>query len=358
MSGAVESAVPEAKKPGIGSLRSRTDPAGATKRHSVSFSELVQAHFIRENALRNGTIYSGPDEERYREFEAAFERRHGPIVNAYWCTSTPSAVALTQREGPKRSQQTMRLHRVSDWATKEEPEIADALHECDELAVRAAQVLRGKTMQICMQLVMASAGHLLSLVDGPAEHETKGKKELALRLERRKLEKTRAYYHQAANGQAQFYYFGGMIIGALVLGLLSLAIGFTYSLPGIDNRDFFGSLTAGTLGALVSVMARIGSGQFRLDYDVGRRYPIFLGALRPVIGAIFGVALYFAVTSSLLDVFKLPKNPDQRFYFLLVIAFLAGFSERWARDTLLSFGGPAPGSAAGKRDGITQPVSG
>ena len=105
-------------------------------------------------------------------------------------------------------------------------------------------------------------------------------------------------------------------------------------------------------------MPRIGSGQFRLDYDVGRRYPIFLGALRPVIGAIFGVALYFAVTSSLLDVFKLPKNPDQRFYFLLVIAFLAGFSERWARDTLLSFGGPAPGSAAGKRDGPTQPVSG
>jgi len=31
---------------------------------------------------------------------------------------------------------------------------------------------------------------------------------------------------------------------------------------------------------------------------------------------------------------------------LLVIAFLAGFSERWARDTLLSFGGASPASAA------------
>src|SRR5204863_2861775 len=132
---------------------------------------------------------------------------------------------------------------------------------------------------ICMQLVMGSAAHLLSLVDGPAQHEMKGKKELALRLERRKLEKTRAYYHQAANGQAQLYYFAGMILGAVILASLSLVLAVNAELPGVDNRDVFGSLTAGTLGALVSVMARIGSGQFRLDYDVGRRYPIFLGPI-------------------------------------------------------------------------------
>jgi hypothetical protein len=353
MSGVAEPAAQEIKKPGIRPVRTRSDNGAADARRRVSFSELVHAHFIRENALREGTIYTGPDEDRYRDFEAAFERRHGRIVNAYWCSSEPSAVALTERNGSKRSA-GLQFHRVSDWATKDEPEIADALHECDELAVRAAQVLRGKTQQICMQLVMASAGHLLSLVDGPAAHETKGKKELALRLERRKLEKTRAYYHQAANGQAQLYYFLGMILGGLALGLLSLAIAVSYELPGINNRDLFGSLTAGTLGAFVSVMARIGSGQFRLDHDVGRRFPIFLGALRPLIGAIFGVALYFAVTSSLLDVFKLPTDPNERFYFLLVIAFLAGFSERWARDTLLSFGGPSTVSTGRKRDEATQ----
>jgi hypothetical protein len=358
MAGVAEPVVREAKKLRIRS-RSRADSPGGKLRRCVAFPELVQAHFIREAALRGGAIYSGPDEERYREFESAFERRHGRIINAYWCTSTPSAVALTQRDSAKRSEHTIAFHRVSDWATKDEPEIADALHECDELAVRAAQVLQGKTLQICMQLVMASAAHLLSLVDGPSEHEGKGKKELALKLERRKLEKTRSYYHQAANGQAQLYYFGGMVLGVLVLASLSLSIGFAAALPGIDNRDVFGSLTAGTLGALVSVMSRIGSGQFRLDYDVGRRYPIFLGSLRPVIGAIFGLALYFAVTSSLLDVFKLPKDDNHRFYFLLVIAFLAGFSERWARDTLLSFGAPAasPGSVPHRANG-TQPASG
>jgi hypothetical protein len=331
-----------------------TERVHAETPRCVSFPELVQTHFIRESALKDGEVYTGDAEERYREFEAAFQRQRGRIVSAYWCTSQPSAVALTEAEGKKGSPAAMAFHRVSDWATKDEPEIADALHECDELAVRAAQVLRGKTLHICMQLVMASAGHLLSLVDGPAEHEGKGKKELALKLERRKLEKARAYYHQAANGQAQLYYFAGMMLGALALAFVSIAIGVSISLPGIDNREFFGSLSAGTLGALVSVMARIGSGQFRLDYDVGRRYPIFLGALRPVIGGIFGLALYFAVTSALLDLFKLPTDENQRFYFLLVIAFLAGFSERWARDTLLSFGGASPAPTAQKPPELTK----
>jgi len=317
----------------------------AVPRHGISFPELVKTHFIREQSLTDAEVYSGPAEERYREFEAAFQHRHGRIISAYWCTSQPSAVALTENTGIKGSP-PFEFHRVSDWATKDEPQIADALHECDEIAVRAAQVLHGKTLRICMQLVMASAGHLLSLVDAPAQHEAKGKKELALKLERRKLDKARAYYHQAANGQAQLYYFAGMILGALILAIVSVAIGLTSNLSGIDNRDVFGSLTAGTLGALVSVMSRIGSGHFRLDYDVGRRYPIFLGALRPAIGAIFGLALYFAVTSQLLDVFKLPTDATHRFYFLLVIAFLAGFSERWARDTLLSFGGASPAPAA------------
>lgn len=320
----------------------------AAKPRCVSFPELVQTHFLRENALKKGAVYTGDAEERYRQFEAAFQHQHGRIVSAYWCTSQPSAVALTERQGRKGSPGAMAFHRVSDWATKEEPGIADSLHECDELAVRATQVLRGKTLRICMQLVMASAGHLLSLVDGPAEHEGKGKKELALKLEQRKLEKARAYYHQAANGQAQLYYFSGMMLSGFLLACVSVLIGTIFDLPGINNREFFGCLTAGTLGALVSVMARIGSGQFRLDFDVGRRYPIFLGALRPVIGGIFGLALYFAVSSSLLDLFKLPTDPNRRFYFLLVIAFLAGFSERWARDTLLSFGGAGRAPTAQK----------
>lgn len=62
-----------------------------------------------------------------------------------------------------------KFHRVSDWATNDEPLIARELHHCYELAIRACEVLRGRNRRICIQLVMTSACHLLSLVDAHGE---------------------------------------------------------------------------------------------------------------------------------------------------------------------------------------------
>lgn len=55
--------------------------------------------------------------------------------------------------------------------------------------------------------------------------------------------------------------------------------------------------------------------------------------------------IYFAITSGFLDLFKVPADPQERFYFLCIVAFLAGFSERWAQDTLTG--------GLGKRTGAT-----
>ena len=85
----------------------------------------------------------------------------------------------------------------------------------------------------------------------------------------------------------------------------------------------------------MSVIARVNSGSFALDVDVARGYTLFLGGLRPLIGSIFGLLSYFALTSGFVEIFKLPPEHDtKRFFFLCVIAFGAGFSERWAQDTL------------------------
>src|SRR6266545_6449521 len=96
--------------------------ARSTARHApVSFAELVQAHYMRQQALEQGKVYAGEAEERYREFEAAFQRQQGRIVNAYWCTSMPSGVALTVKQRGHGQSPDLFFHRVSDWATKEEP---------------------------------------------------------------------------------------------------------------------------------------------------------------------------------------------------------------------------------------------
>jgi hypothetical protein len=60
MSGIAEPAVQEAKTLGVRPLHLRSDRSSTKARRCVSFPELVQADFIRENALCEGTVYVGP----------------------------------------------------------------------------------------------------------------------------------------------------------------------------------------------------------------------------------------------------------------------------------------------------------
>jgi len=298
----------------------------------VPFPELVHSHALWRDALEGRRNHIAETDRNYHETRKDFERSHGQIVNEFWCSRLPSAVCLTSTpslKGPKLS-----FYRVSDWATAGMPEIAAQLHRCDELASRASQVLTGVRERICLQLVMSSASHLLSLADGPADVK---QKTIALEQEKKSLDQAEAYYREAAAGQAQVVYSGGMAISMAVIAAFALLGGFLLALPGIDDREFYGCLGAGAVGAVVSVMQRVNAGRFDLEYDVGAGYVRFLGALRPLLGAIFGLAIYFAINGDILKLFALPqKGTTGRLFALLVVAFLAGFSERWAQDTLTS----------------------
>jgi hypothetical protein len=303
-----------------------TDRPEPQPNRSVTFPELVYAHFDWRRGAAGAV-------ERYQRTVEAFERQHGPIVNSYWCSEVESAVALTAK--PRRflswflPPQFM-FHALTDWATKGEADIAGQLHRCDELGVKASSVLSGLRQRVCMQLVTLSGGHLLSLVDARARHEDEKATKEALAEEQRRLKEVYSYYRAAANGQAQMVYFGGMALVAAALGVVS---GLFWLQAG--DRAFFGAIAAGAAGAVVSVLQRINARHFKLDFDRGDPYVFFLGGLRPVLGAVFGLATYFAFTSGLIAL-DLPGKPhtEQRFHAILVLAFVAGFNERWAQDTL------------------------
>jgi hypothetical protein len=307
--------------------------------HPPSFSELVYAHHDWWHARQAGTADPAVT-DAYDSVRAAFQESHGEIVRAYWCSHVESAVALTLR---KRFHGLLApefgFHRETDWATKSSPDVASELHRCDELAVRANAVLTGVRERICLELVVSCASHLLSLVDtrAGAGAGDDAKAAEALDRERAAIDKVESYYCEAANGQAQLVYFGG--IAAVMLALAAIAapwLAITWAAP-------LAALVAGAAGAVVSVIQRINGGKFELEYDVGRRYAFFLGGLRPLIGGAFGMAITFAFGSGLLHLpIAQHADPNEKRLAFLVLAFVAGFSERWAQDTLTSV---LPGAA-------------
>jgi hypothetical protein len=333
----------------LAALATGTDEAPAEAvmhpEHTTSFGELVQAHFDWCQGRRDAAVEGA--RRRYEEVLVRFERRHGRIVGAYWCTQLQSAVALTEQArwrgwlGP-----TFTFHRESDWATHHAADVAGQLHRCDELAVRAGTVLTGVRRRICMQLVLASASHLLTLVDARVDRADDARTKAAVERERTAIAKAEEYYREAANGQAQMVYFGGMAAVAVTLSIVA-AVWLT-----LDWSSPVAALIAGAVGAVVSVIQRINTGKFTLEYDVGGPYAFFLGGLRPLIGGAFAMAISFAFSGGLLHLpVAAGETTEARRLALLVLAFVAGFSERWAQDALTAIVPDAHRASAGTGTG-------
>lgn len=343
----------EAEPVGRRSLRERLFGARA---RPVSFPELVWAHFERQKALHAQGRPGGDAERRYRRYLDAFETAHGNIVEVYWCSQQPAAVALTVKRPPRLlrpfANDVVRLHRVSDWLTKKTPDVARFIHDCDTLAVKIGSVLRETTQRIALQWTYALESYLLAAVDNAGGRLSGAQLAAVARAHRREYARIEEYYRSAAIRGAQIVYFWGMVLGAVFLTflagvLLLLAVGVGAERDGVEK--FFACYAAGAVGAIVSVLQRVTSGHFAIDYELGNSALRRLGSFRPFIGAVFGTAVFFVVKSEIVQVSE-PDTP-KGFYFLVILAFLAGFSERFAKDlldeaaSLGSDGPPAPDAA-------------
>jgi hypothetical protein len=306
---------------------------------SVSFPELVWAHYLHIEELRkNGHLHS-PAEAEYREKLARFVAEHGRILNAYWCTSEASGVALTEQPGTRvagflwRRHSNIRLHSATDWVTRGAPDIGHGMHTCETLAIRVTEVLSGTSERIAMQWILSVAGYLLGVVDqghGKPAHAVATK---AVRRARSELVQVETYYDRAGEKTGRLIYFWGMMLGLATLAVVGSAIYALFRNLGVSEEDtqlFFVSYTMGAVGALVSVMARMtAGGNFTIDYEVGRPALRRLGSFRPIIGAIFAIVLYFSLRGGLIQVHAGDGEPTPFFYGAL--AFAAGFSERRAK---------------------------
>ncbi len=320
----------------------RREEPSVAQTGAALFPQLVWAHYQWERKLHSEDKTDDALEQAYRAKLAEFQKEQGRLEQVYWSTRNASAVGMTVKRGrppstdPLRLRErddVVRLHRVTDWITRDAPRVAELLHECDLLAIRVGQVLRGTSEEIAMRWILGIEIHLLGFFEREAPLPDERAEAELVRTQRRKLAEAEAYYHRAASQAGRIVYVSGMLIGVLLVAMLGVLGGFLLwaaDMPFQDRKLLLICYGAGAVGALVSAMSRMGKpepGRFNMDFELGRPLIRRLGVYRPFVGGIFGVALYFLLASGLLDL--RPDKADKPFYYGFA-AFLAGFSERFA----------------------------
>ena len=310
-------------------------------------------------------------ETRYRNGRHDFESYAGPIADdqEWWGSTNPGGIVVTDRTAyrrhVKRRDYGLQLHRSTGLVTADFPECEPLLAMGDDLARRACEVLRGSPQRVVVGRLFGHATALLDMIEATtrrknedrdikamamSEEEAGSRVRTAAKRYASELRNVEAYYNRTAMRSAQLDYFSGVargviwvavIIGVAVLVADRLLRWSEIVVPAGTYASLIAAVVAGAIGSCVSVMWRMSTGDFVSDYEAGSEHLRMIGVFRPLIGATFGLAIFFAVQADLASF----GNDDPDFWLLTFIAFLSGFSERFAPNVFGRIEGektPAP----------------
>jgi hypothetical protein len=312
-----------------------------------------------------------------------YERTHGKITDSYFCHNILAGVILTSR-----GELTLRYpaHDIAHLA----PKFEQTLWQCTVQARSARELLlRWGGRRTLLRRLFSLVAYLLSVLDSQASEEdtkvieeegshpapaivdagqggqfggeSKARIHEAISTANKELRETRAELGRLALRDTQWLYLLGMVPGiAVLIGLASLPLklgilGMTLKTQGVETEPLLISLVAGGIGAIVSVMNRCATGKLSLDYQAGWLLSIISGMFRPILGGIFGLVVYALFNAGIIEL-GVPNIEEgaasasaeqTRVFFFVTVAFLAGFSERYATD-MLSF--VVPGGKRGEKE--------
>ena len=313
------------------------DTLANRQRQTYSFGDLVHIRWDHKKHADDERA-----RKRYDEVRAQFEAEHGKIVDDYWSEGQAAGVALCCKRR-RFGRREWSLHRAMGDLATGRPGYSQLLLRSARQSVGAASLLRGMAQR------MATA-HLFALSrDIMASLEAKGDDPEALVAYERDLHYIADYAGEAGRRAARVVYLKGLGYGVLALAVLAPALAFLFSavsVPDVDSTLFVGCLVAGSIGAAMSVLIRLSGNDLEVDHKFGRDYLVSLAGVRPLIGAVFALLLYFAFKGALLKQVNVPDHGAGEFAFFVTSAFLIGFSERFAKQIVrtaeLTAGGGAP----------------
>ena len=227
---------------------------------------------------------------------------------------------------------------------------------CEKQAVYAGRFLENEDLRQCLTLLYWPAAALIDLADtatpdssGTATTSADPKEESGtaqiIDVIAEQMGIADQYYQYFTQRSVRLQYFRGIGLGMLALSALCILLYVFRTRLGVPV-PFVLSVAAGAGGALTSVLSSATFGRIVLDRPAGGAWNTMLGTFRPLIGSLFGVAFFALVSANFLPV-KIPSGGGKVALYAS-IAFLAGFSQRWAQDTLKAAEGrvPAPPTPA------------
>ena len=293
---------------------------------TASFGDLVHCRW--EHA-RDSTDERA--RQRYVETRERFEDEHGKIVDDYWSAAQPAGVALCcKRVGFGRLEWS--LHRVMGSLAAGRSEYSPLLLRIARQSVRANSLLRGMTQRMATANLFALSRDIMASLETDGDDLAKVQE---IEAYKRDLQYIAGYAGEAGKRAARVVYLKGLLWGVLALAAGAPALAYVLSsasVPDVDATLFVGCLVAGSLGAVMSVLIRLSGDTLDVDHQFGREYLTSLAALRPLIGAVFAVLLYFAFKGNLIKPVDVSGHGAGEFAFFVTSSFAVGFSERFAKQ--------------------------
>jgi hypothetical protein len=354
--------------PGILSLVARINPfkrkdedsASSTSADGQRFKELLPG-ISSLTALINAYKEKDDNDQakaKWRQTQKDFVEVNGDIVDSYFPTNLHAGAVLVRRKDRsrlpwrERRRLLVRLDRkdILSREQKFEEVIWRTLWTARRTERESDFLLTHRTRKVFADMLHQVAVYLLGTVDALAMKPENGRRLPNEGLKRaadaatKELDQLEEYVERAAIRAAIRLYLLGLPLGAAFLSVIVFFVQRFDSTNPTVRMYGISTVVAGGIGSMASVMFRLTRGQ-RLSVDIqqGPVVTVFAGMFRPLIGAVFGVALYVLVRGGLLPL-EVPSGFPDHFY--AGLAFIAGFSERWAQDTIVRSTPIAPSPVA------------
>jgi hypothetical protein len=329
-----------AEEPGPGTIKEFDRALAANQ---VAFEDVCSAYWSSLARFNRNREEREVSAGYYSDLSASFEEQH-PGVRYVMCKTREMAFAYytdPSEEDPSSAAPSMEMIYQSG-----QPglfEIDKLVYNATRLQRRAIEYLHGDELWTSMDMIVDVLGSGLVLVDG-LEKPSPGAPSAAPSQDNvdflnGELAGAERYVGQAAQRSAQVQYFKGMLwsaAGIYLLGFVGVVALFLLPVVAQNHPTFgllIGCVLAGCTGAVVSVMMRITRGTLTLDYTM-KSMLLPVGVFRPLVGAVFAVAVYVLLSGGLIGAIDVPEDSTSALYFFLALAFIAGFSERFAQDML------------------------